>query len=133
MHNDVSFYDMEESALIYIPDISGFTSFMTDSDVGPATKERVISELLDYMLELNEIDLRASEIEGDAVLFFRQGSPPSINEVVSQTKKMFIGFHERLKEICEREYNNIGKHIDVSKLTVKFIVHFGHLQEINVA
>ncbi len=67
---------MPDSALIFIPDISGFTRFVTETETRHAS--HIISELIEAILESNQLDLSVSEIEGDAVLFYRLGRPPSL-------------------------------------------------------
>jgi hypothetical protein len=57
--------------LVCIPDISGFTQFMSEVDFELSSK--IIPSLLNRIIYSNEIGLKISEIEGDAVLFFRKG------------------------------------------------------------
>lgn len=61
--------------LLCIPDISGFTQFMSKTDFELSSK--VIPSLLNKIVYSNEIGLKISEIEGDAVLFYRTGELPS--------------------------------------------------------
>ena len=75
-------------ATLFIPDISGFTQFIDQTEI--AHSQRIIAELLELLIDANELDLRVSEIEGDAILFYRFGDAPSLEEVVRQTEKMFI-------------------------------------------
>ena len=68
--------------LICIPDISGFTEFMSDTDFELASK--VIPSLLNNIIYSNEIGLKVSEIEGDAVLFYKTGEMPSLTKLYDQ-------------------------------------------------
>ena len=117
-------------SLLFIPDISGFTKFVTETDLSHS--QHIISELLSVIINQNELDLKISEIEGDAILFYRNGDPPSFKEIINQTKKMFISFHSYLNNI---EHNNVcqcGACTSVTNLTLKFITHFGELEEVSI-
>ena len=50
-------------------------------------------------MDANQLGLEVCEFEGDAVLFFRTGAPPSLAELVAQAKKMFVDFHLHLREL----------------------------------
>lgn len=121
---------MATSSLLFIPDISGFTKFVTETELSHS--KHIISELLSVIINQNELELKISEIEGDAILFYRNGDPPSFKEIINQTKKMFISFHTFLKSI---EHNNVcqcGACTSATNLTLKFISHFGELEEISI-
>lgn len=121
---------MATPSLLFIPDISGFTKFITETELSHS--KHIISELLSVIINQNELDLKISEIEGDAILFYRNGSPPSFKEIINQTKKMFISFHSFLNSI---EHNNVcqcGACTSATNLTLKFISHFGELEEVSI-
>ena len=65
---------MAEQSLIFIPDISGFTKFVTETEI--THSQHIISELINAIIIENSLNLKISEIEGDAVLFYRIGKPP---------------------------------------------------------
>ena len=56
-----------QSALLFVPDISGFTQFITNRELQHL--HYVIAELPEILIESNEINLEVHEIEGDAILF----------------------------------------------------------------
>jgi hypothetical protein len=118
---------MNNTALIFIPDISGFTEFITQTEIKHSN--HIISELLEIIINSNQLNLLVSEIEGDAVLFYRKGNPPKIEEVIRQTKKMFIDFHTHLKIIQRDNVCQCGACRSAINLTLKFIVHYGFLNE----
>ena len=80
----------EKKALLYIPDISGFTRFVNDTEIQHS--QHIIEELLEVILQSNELNLEVSEIEGDAVLFYREGEPPQPVQISEQIKSMFFNF-----------------------------------------
>jgi hypothetical protein len=110
-------------ALIYIPDINGFTAYISKTDIRVA--KRVIPALLETIIEQNELGLKLVEIQGDAILFYRIGEPPSPAEMVSQSKKIFSAFTEKLEEL------SLSLPDDAtwlpSRLGIKIVSHFGKI------
>lgn len=60
---------MSNRGLLFIPDISGFTRFVTETEIGHS--RIIIQELLEILINANGIGLEISEIEGDAILFYK--------------------------------------------------------------
>jgi hypothetical protein len=118
---------MNSNALIFLPDISGFTQFVTQTEIQHS--RHIIAELLETVMRANELGLKVSEVEGDAVLFYRMGEPPSLEELVHQATKMFLDFHAYLKVIERDRVCECGACQSASRLSMKFIGHYGELQE----
>ena len=118
---------MENPALIFIPDISGFTEFITQTEIKHSN--HIISELIEIILSANRLDLTVSEIEGDAVLFYRKGEPPTLQELVGQVKQMFLDFHTHLLVIQRDNVCQCGACRSAINLSLKFIAHYGELNE----
>jgi len=121
---------MESQALIFIPDISGYTKFITETE--NKHSKHIITELLEVIIGANTLKLQVSEIEGDAVLFYRKGDPPDLNDLLSQVKKMFLAFHTQIKIIQRDNICQCGACRAAVELTLKFITHFGILDEISI-
>lgn len=121
---------MENQALLFIPDISGFTQFVTATEIEHSN--HIIASLIEEIIAANGLGLVVSEIEGDAVLFYRLGAPPAVGEVVEQAKTMFRRFHSKLSamESCGRCH--CGACSTASNLTVKFVTHYGQCREMPV-
>ncbi len=64
---------MAESATILLQDISGYTEFLTKTEL--AHSSHIINELLDAILAANTGDFVLSEVEGDALLLYQKGKP----------------------------------------------------------
>ena len=122
---------MAEQAIIFIPDISGFTDFTSATEIDHAA--HIITELLELLVESNDTGFTVAEIEGDAVLFYRTGEPLGREQLVAQCLTMFSNFHKRLMVIERDTVCQCGACQTVSELTLKFVVHFGYLKEIKVA
>jgi hypothetical protein len=119
---------MESQALIFIPDISGYTKFITETETKHA--KHLITELLEVIIKADELKMHVSEIEGDAVLFYRKGGPPKLNELIAQAKKMFLDFHTHLKIIQRDNVCQCGACRSAVNLTLKFVSLYGTLDEV---
>ncbi len=112
-----------EPTLICIPDISGFTEFMSKVDFELSSK--VIPSLLNKVIYSNTINLKVSEIEGDAVLFYKQGNLPNIEDLIDQCKKFYVEFYKRLEEL-RQEYASHKSAFQIPKvLGLKIVLHYG--------
>ena len=109
--------------LICIPDISGFTEFMSDTDIGLSAK--VISTLLNKVIYANNIGLKLSEIEGDAVLFFRNGELPTLEELTNQCKEFYVEFYNQLELLYKKNKNHDDGNNIYKMLGLKIILHYG--------
>ena len=114
---------MESKGLLFIPDISGFTRFVNHPEIEHTSL--IIQELLESLLNSNELGLEVSEIEGDAILFFRYGEPPTFKELYQQVEKMFLSFHSHLKAYDLQRFCQCDACKSAIELTLKVITHYG--------
>lgn len=114
---------METKGLLFIPDISGFTRFVTESEINHS--RIIIQELLELLINANQIGLEVSEIEGDAILFYKFGEPPQLKELYQQVEKMFCLFHKNLMTYDHRRYCQCKACISAANLSLKVITHYG--------
>jgi hypothetical protein len=117
--------DDTQPALIFIPDISGFTKFVNET--GLVTSRNLIADLLEIIIEANILEMEVAEIQGDAVLFYRLGPPPTVQEVINQCKQIFIDFQNYLKIVERDQGTEVGASLSDSRLTLKIVVHYGRL------
>ena len=106
--------------LLFIPDISGFTRLVHSTDV--LTGKQITFELLSAVIGQNELQLNIAEVEGDAVLFYRYGSAPSLCELVQQYEMMARAFEAKRQEL----QNRFSRTLDLS---LKVISHYGPITE----
>lgn len=118
------------NSFIYIPDISGFSNFVNDTEINHSN--HIISELLELIIDTNTLKLEVSEVEGDAILFYKYKSIPLFEEVVEQTKATFIKFHTHLKEFEAHRICQCGACRTAANLSLKFIAHAGDVQHIKI-
>ncbi len=110
-------------ALICIPDISGFTKFMSEADFELSSK--IIPALLNEIIYSNEIGLKVSEIEGDAVLFYKFGEMPSLSAIITQCKRFYSDFYGKLKTLSDKNEDTGDFSLITEHLGLKIILHFG--------
>ncbi len=113
-----------EQTLICIPDISGFTEFMSDVDF--ELSSRVIPSLLNKVIYSNTINLKVSEIEGDAVLFYRHGKLPKLTDLINQCRTFYTEFYKQL-DVLRKAYSSDEKAIKIPQiLGLKIVLHYGN-------
>lgn len=109
--------------LICIPDISGFTEFMSETDFELSSK--IIPALLNQIIYTNEIGLKVSEIEGDAVLFFKTGKMPSLEALINQCRIFYTEFYKELQALRIKHKNDKDSETIPEILGLKIILHYG--------
>ncbi|QES87648.1 DUF2652 domain-containing protein [Rhizosphaericola mali] len=105
-----------KKGIVVIPDISGFTDFVMSTKL--LLGQFIICKLLHSIVRTNNLHFEISEIEGDAVLFYKYGNIPTFVEIISQIKLI----HENFKTEIERL--SIKLMMDIP-LSLKVIVHYG--------
>jgi hypothetical protein len=109
--------------LIFIPDISGYTNFVNSVPIDLGGK--IIKDLLNGIIQANPLKIILSEIEGDAILYYKAGEPPP-------PKDLFEGFKE-ISEAFDARYKHLkSKYKLTADLCLKVIVHYGELKLYNV-
>src|SRR5687768_12716262 len=123
----VKLLKMKQSGLIFIPDISGFTQFINSVELEHS--QHIIRELLEVIFDANQMELDVSEVEGDAILFYKLGESPDLNVTYNQVEKMFLSFHQHL-ELCEsRNTCKCNACTSAIHLSLKIISHYGEFAE----
>jgi hypothetical protein len=121
---------MENKGLLFIPDISGFTRFVNETEIDHS--RLIIQELLESLIKANEMGLEVSEIEGDAILFYRFGQTPALELVYKQVASMFTAFHRMLIAYEQRRYCQCLACKSAINLTLKIITHYGEFTSYQV-
>jgi len=121
---------MENRGLLFIPDISGFTKFVNSTDIDHS--RLIVQELLETLINANQSGLEVSEIEGDAILFYKFGDCPGMDELYKQVAAMFCGFHKHLRAYDQSRFCQCKACQSASGLTLKIITHYGEFTGYNV-
>ncbi|MFZ1805735.1 MAG: DUF2652 domain-containing protein [Cyclobacteriaceae bacterium] len=112
-------------SFLFIPDITGFTKFVNTTEIEHG--QHIISELLEGIVQNNQLDLVVSEIEGDAVLFYKHNAVPTFEQLVNQSEKIFIAFHEQLKHMEAQRICQCGACSSAIDLSLKMVAHRGSI------
>ena len=112
-----------QPTLLFVPDISGFTKFVNETEI--VHSRHIIEELLEVLIDANEMDLQVSEIEGDAILFYKECSEPLLSDVLGQMQRMYVHFHQKIKKFDAFRICQCGACCSTHRLQLKFFVHFG--------
>jgi Protein of unknown function (DUF2652) len=121
---------MENKGLLFIPDISGFTDFVINIEL--VHSGQIIQELLELLIASNEVGLDISEVEGDAILFYKFGDLPDLAVIYEQVEKMFNSFHQQLKLYEKERTCDCRACASAINLSLKIITHYGEFTEYNI-
>lgn len=119
-----------QSALLFMPDISGFTEFVSKTEIQHA--QSIVHELLGILMESNQINLQVSQIEGDAIFFYRMGKAPALDELLEQVQHMFTRFHKQLQRYDHERICPCGACSSAKLLKLKFFAHYGEVSTYNL-
>jgi hypothetical protein len=120
----------QQHGLLLIPDISGFTEFV--SLVELSHSEHIIADLLELLINENRMDLELCEIEGDALFFYRVGPVPSCEALLDQVRTWVQTFHTHLNLLKRDVYCACGACQSIDKLGLKVIGHWGEFSEYTI-
>ncbi len=118
------------NSLLFIPDISGFTHFVENTEVEHS--QHVISEVLEILIKANTQNLKLAEVEGDALFFYKENEIPSQEKLLAQIETMFTAFYSHLKLLEKNRICPCNACATAPNLQLKIIVHCGALQFITV-
>jgi hypothetical protein len=114
---------MISNCLICIPDLTGFTRFVSDADINFSRK--VVPPILRAIINSNKTGFQLGEVEGDAVLFYVFEPFPNLQQLYNQCiffLENFRGELDRIKAENPEEYN---KYLNGNKLGLKIVIHSG--------
>ncbi len=117
---------MNQAGLIFIPDITGFTKFVNEIEILHGNE--ITAELIEEIINSIDIDLDISEIEGDAVLFYKLPNTLKLNEIIEQSRKTLFLFNQKLDFIQRKRICKCNACSSAKNLTLKFILHEDELQ-----
>ena len=118
-----------QKALYFMPDISGFTNFVNNTEVEHSI--HIIAELLELLLDNSSTNMQLAEIEGDALFMFST-EIPDYNQLLQQTTTMLEQFHRHTKGYEKRRICNCGSCRTTINLELKFLIHYGDIAFIKV-
>ncbi len=102
--------------MLMIPDISGFTDFVISTEI--SVGKYITENLIQSIINSNILCLEISEIEGDAVLFYKYRHLPTFQETLMQIEQTYGEFSKELWKLSQQLNLQIP-------LSLKTIVHYG--------
>lgn len=81
--------------------------------------------LLSSIMDSNILNLKVSEIEGDAIFFYKYGELPSVCSIVKQYELMLYNFNTKLNTIKVEFKKRL-------ELSLKVIVHVGAMTQYSI-
>lgn len=114
---------ISQSGTIFIVDISGYTRFVKETE--NAMGLLIVSQLLEEIISANKLSFHVSEIEGDAILFYRYGKPYAVDVILEQFETMLTAFNNQVAEFksCTNGVND---------LSIKAVVHYGEIGRFSI-
>ncbi len=103
---------------LVIIDISGFTRLVSSVSSGEGVC--ILQRLLENIIATNQLDLSISEIEGDAILFYKLGEAMPTAVILNQFDAMLQAFRTEVAAIQPL-------HPVIASLSIKAFVHYGEL------
>src|SRR5690606_779787 len=92
----------------------------------------IIQQLLETLINANESGLEISEVEGDAILFYKFGEPMDLDTLYRQVERMFCAFHRHLISYDHRRICQCKACVSAVNLSLKVITHYGEFATYNV-
>lgn len=117
-------------AFIILIDISGYTKFIRNHRVSLIHAERIISELLESVIDASKHPLILNKLQGDAALFYARsdGRRETAHDVMGQVRRFFAAFAAREKVlVSECSLCTCDACLKAGQLKLKVIAHHGEV------
>ena len=107
-----------------IADISGYTRFLTDSELEHGNE--VIADLLNSILDATAAPLTLSSIEGDAVFLYGEMADGMYGQTILESVEMlYCAFADKLADMVVNTTCNCNACINIKGLGLKIVMHCG--------
>ena len=88
--------------------------------------------MLEILLDNSSLGFKLAEIEGDALFLYKLSETIDNKGVEEQVRKMYTAFHKHLKRYEYERICRCGACSSAYNLTLKFVVHYGEIDFIQV-
>ncbi|PZO33683.1 MAG: DUF2652 domain-containing protein [Flavobacteriaceae bacterium] len=113
----------DKKGILMIPDISGFSDFVINSEL--SVGKYITENLIKSIINSNIFGFEISEIEGDAVLFYKYRNLPTFQETLIQIEQTYSEFQKELRRLSKKLALEIP-------LSLKTIVHYGEFTKYRI-
>lgn len=126
-----------EFAFLVLPDISGYTQFLSETRFAVAHAQYAVSQLLEAMITSTSGQLTPMKLEGDAVFFVagaRRGEDLEAvgRRVAEAVQRLNSAFYRRQRQLKQASACGCAACKHVEKLNLKTIVHAGEIYRLKV-
>lgn len=118
------------TAQLFIPDISGFSNFVNETEM--VHGQEIISALLETIIESNHLAMDIYEIEGDAIVFYNYDKNITPSQFHDISLNILNNFQNKIEILKKERICECGACKSISNLSLKFVVHKDELSEIKV-
>ena len=125
--------DAVADMVIVIPDISGYTSYMSHSHLSLRHAQYVVGELLSAIATAARPALSICRPEGDALLLYRKLTDGPPEPVTGTLIEMLAAFYQRRDELVAENGCPCQACALVEDLELKVVVHRGEVLETHIA
>ncbi len=115
-------------AVLVLADIGGYTRFIKHHDVALVHAEKIITDLLESVIDQAEHPLTLNKLEGDAALFYALADTDAkgvVRSAFQQVSAFFPAFAAKRAELAGAALCTCSACRSVQALRIKAIVHFG--------
>jgi Protein of unknown function (DUF2652) len=105
---------------LVLADISGYTKFIASTELEHS--DVLVRRMLNTIVASLKGRLEMAQLEGDAVFFVGEGSPP---ELIEWLEESYLNFHRRMRRFLERRQCSCDACAMAPELTLKLIAHYG--------
>jgi class 3 adenylate cyclase len=115
---------MTKRGYLVLADLSGFTAFLTASELEHA--HDILRELIDLVVRRLRTSFELVEVEGDAVyVYAAEPAVPTGEGLLEVLEQTYLAFRDLVDTIDRRSTCRCSACRSVGLLDLKFIVHFG--------
>ena len=114
--------------IMVLTDISGYTRFMLMRNISLLHAERIITDLLEAVIDKSKHPLTISKLEGDAIFFYAemvQDQEAVVKDVLRQVTGFFAAFKSEKHNIISRNMCSCEACTGMGNLKLKAVVHTG--------
>jgi hypothetical protein len=112
------------SGYLFIADISGYTSYLSKSELEHA--QEILGILLELLIEHTRPPLVISRLAGDAVISYAlQENPTQGQTFIEMIEEAYVAFRRAIELMVLNNSCECDACANVSTLDLKFFVHFG--------
>jgi len=113
-----------QSAFFFIADISGYTRYLTESELEHA--QGILTTLLELLVEHTRPPLVVSELEGDAVFSYGRADNFLLGQTfVEKIERTYIAFRRAIESMVLNNSCKCRACANIGNLDLKFFVHYG--------